>query len=84
MTCRVGLDEGVDGSDDAGLVVVVVGAGGLQVDGRDGVVHDGAAGAAAAPPAADRLHRVIALAADSVNWKIDCDVHMEIIFYSSS
>merc|ERR1719323_70567 len=39
---RVGLDEGVDGSDDAWLVaavVVRVGAGGLEVRRRDGVVH---------------------------------------------
>merc|ERR1712226_732244 len=42
---RVSLDEGVDGSDDAGLVaaavVVRVGAGRLEVGRRDGVVHGG-------------------------------------------
>ena len=66
-TCRVSLDEGVDWSDDAGLVaavVVGVGAGSGEVDGWDGVVDHGGA----APAAAYRL--VVALAADSVvSWK---------------
>ena len=42
LAYRVSLDEGVDRSDDAGLVaavVVRVGAGRLEVGRRDGVVH---------------------------------------------
>ena len=66
-TCRVSLDEGVDGSDDAGLVaavVVGVGPGGDEVLGRDGVVGQGS------NPAV--THRfVVTLAADPiVSWKV--------------
>merc|ERR1712045_31873 len=63
---RVSLDEGVDGSDDAGLVsavVVRVGAGRLEVGRRDGVVHR----RAGAPKGA--THGLLGLAAvEIVSW----------------
>jgi len=58
-TCRVRLDEGVDGSDDALRVVAVavrVGSGSDEVGGRKGVID---------PAVAYRLE-FVALSADSI------------------
>ena len=67
MAYRVSLNEGVDRSDDAGLVaavVVRVGAGRLEVGRRDGVVHR----RAGAPEGADGLPFGLA-AVEIVSWK---------------
>ena len=79
-TCRVRLDEGVDGSDDALRVVAVrVGSGGEEVVGRDGVIDRGRDGIIdrgrdgvidRVPAVAYRLE-FVALAADSImSWKV--------------
>ena len=67
MAYRVSLNEGVDRSDDAGLVaavVVRVGAGRLEVGRRDGVVHRRAGAPEGSP------HGLLGLAAvEIVSWK---------------
>ena len=71
-TCRVRLDEGVDGSDDALRVVAVrVGSGGEEVVGRDGVIDRGRDGFIDRVSAVAYRLEFVALAADSImSWKV--------------